>query len=151
LQKARFPAICIHKSKYGLGAFADQDIVKNSYVGEYIALIYESGHQGQMLAPLQKFTGLNYSFQLNSISNLDALSVGNETRYINDGRTLPLPDDDSNESIPQPPPVAISPNCEAGIWLVNDVHRIGITAIKPIKKGRELYLDYGDTYWKAHI
>ena len=26
-------AICVHKSKYGLGAFAAQNIVKNSYVG----------------------------------------------------------------------------------------------------------------------
>lgn len=77
---------------------------------------------------LQKFTGLNYSFQLNSTSNLDALSVGNETRYINDGRILPDDSDGSNEVIPQPPPMAISPNCEASIWLVNDVHRIAITA-----------------------
>lgn len=75
---------------------------------------------------LQSFTGLNYSFQLNSTSNLDALSVGNETRYINDSRTLP--DDDSNESVPQPPTEVIPPNCEASIRLVNDVHRIAIIA-----------------------
>ena len=60
------------------------------------------------------------------MSILDALSVGNETRYINDSRTLP--DNDSNDATPQPPTVAISPNCEASIWLVNDVHRIAITA-----------------------
>ena len=76
---------------------------------------------------LQRFTGLNYSFQLNSNSVLDALSAGNETRYINDSRTLP-DNDSNNESIPQPPSVAISTNCEASIWLVNDVHRIAITA-----------------------
>ena len=47
-------------------------------------------------------------------------------RYINDSRTLP--DDDSNKSVPQPP--TISPNCEASVWLVNDVPRIAFTASK---------------------
>jgi len=149
LQKAQFPAICIHKSKYGLGAFAGQNIVKNSYVGEYVALIYDvnesEGAQAQMLAPLQNFTGLNYAFLLNANLVLDALSIGNETRYINDSRTWP--NNDSNE---QTPTLAISPNCEASIWLVNDVHRIAITATKSIKQGHELYLDYGDAYWKNH-
>ena len=70
---------------------------------------------------LQKFTGLNYSFGLNPISTLDALSVGNETRYINDCRELP-------GSVPQHPAEIITPNCEASIRLVNDVHRIAITA-----------------------
>jgi SET domain-containing protein len=70
---------------------------------------------------LQKFTGLNYSFQLNSTSILDALSVGNETRYINDSRELP-------GSVAQHPAEVVTPNCEASIRLVNDVHRIAITA-----------------------
>lgn len=98
-----------------------------------------------MLAPLQNFTGLNYAFLLNANLVLDALSIGNETRYINDSRTWP--NNDSNE---QTPTLAISPNCEASIWLVNDVHRIAITATKSIKQGHELYLDYGDAYWKNH-
>jgi len=112
-------------------------------------LIYDSndlneGNYGQMIAPLLKFTGLNYSFGVNQNFVLDALSVGNEMRYINDPRTLP-DDESTNESIPQPP--TISPNCEASVWLVNDVPRIALTATKSIKKGRELYLDYGDAYW----
>jgi hypothetical protein len=75
---------------------------------------------------LQNFTGLNYAFQLTPTLVLDALSAGNEIRYINDSRSFP--DDDANESIQQPPTVVISPNCEASIWLVNDVHHIAITA-----------------------
>jgi len=144
---AQFPAICIHKSKYGLGAFAGQNIAKNTDIGEYIALIYDSASQAPMLVPLQKFTGLNYSFQLNSTCILDALFVGNEIRYINDSRELP-DDDTPNESAP-PRPVT-SPNCDASIRLVNDVHRIAITAVKPIKQNHELYLDYGDSYWAVN-
>jgi len=116
----------------------------------YDSIMMDEGNHVQMLTPLQHFTGLNYTFHLNSTTILDALSAGNETRYINDSRTLP-DKDSNNKSIPQPPTVAISsPNCEASIWLVNDVHRIAITATKPIKQGRELYLDYGDAYWKVH-
>ncbi|KAF8806487.1 SET domain-containing protein [Phlegmacium glaucopus] len=151
LQRGQFPAICVHKSKYGLGAFAGQNIARGTDIGEYVALICDAGSQAEILAPLQKFTGLNYSFQLNSTSILDAWSVGNEIRYINDSRQL---DDESStqnsELVPHPPAEIVTPNCEASIRLVNDVHRIVITAVKPIRQGRELYLDYGDTYWNLH-
>jgi len=57
---------------------------------------------------------------------LDALTVGNETRYLN------------HHDIP---------NVDATAWLVNDEHRIAYYATKTIAKNKELFLDYGAGYW----
>lgn len=68
-------AIWVHKSKYGLGAFAGQNIAKNTDIGgklersalflttydtthhkpEYVALICDVGGQAQILAPSVRF------------------------------------------------------------------------------------------------
>jgi len=75
---------------------------------------------------LNLYTGLNYLFDLNKSLALDALTVGNETRYLNHSK-------DSNVT--------------AFAWFVNDEHRIVYYADKSIGKGKELFLDYGEKYW----
>jgi len=75
---------------------------------------------------LNRYTGLNYLFNLNRSLALDALTVGNETRYLNHDA---------------------EPNVTASAWLVNDEHRIAYYATKSIAKGKELFLDYGEAYW----
>lgn len=75
---------------------------------------------------MNRYTGLNYLFDLNRSLALDALTVGNETRYLNHN--------DEN-------------NVLAVARLVNDEHRIVYLATKSIAKGKELFLDYGEGYW----
>lgn len=72
LISAHKKAICVHKSQYGLGAFASENIAKNTVVGgksklfltidnpthrelEYIALICDTEGQAQALVPLVRF------------------------------------------------------------------------------------------------
>ncbi|KAF8952909.1 hypothetical protein BDZ97DRAFT_1875125 [Flammula alnicola] len=94
---------------------------------------------GSYLGPMQKHTGLNYTFGLttdNIQANapsvlLDSWNIGNETRYLNDSKPK-------------------EPNCSALTLHVNGVHRIVIYALTDIRPNTELTLDYGPNYWRDH-
>ncbi|KAF9788577.1 hypothetical protein BJ322DRAFT_1183241 [Thelephora terrestris] len=125
LQKGNIKTLEVAEAKYGLGAFATQSIKKDEYIGEYVGELY--GTREHTSRPyLNLYTGLNYLFDLNRTLALDALTVGNETRYLNH----------SGEN-----------NVIAVAQLVNDEHRILYRATKSIAKNKELFLDYGENYW----
>ncbi|KAK0434001.1 hypothetical protein EV421DRAFT_2023230 [Armillaria borealis] len=117
--------------KYGLGAFATRELRAWTYIGEYVGEIRnlsseESSHRSNIL---NKYTGLNYNFELNSSLTLDASRRGNETRYLNHSD---------------------KPNCDVLVRNVNDEHRIVIFTCENVDKGEELFLDYGPRYWQQY-
>ena len=69
-----------------------------------------------------------YLFQLNEFSYIDGSSRTNLARYINH---------------------SCSPNSQA--FLSHDECRITIEAIKAIKEGEEIVIDYGQEYFDAYI
>lgn len=118
-------------AKYGLGAFATRELRAWTYIGEYVGEIRdlgseESSHRSNIL---NKYTGLNYNFELNSSLTLDASRRGNETRYLNHSD---------------------KPNCDVLVKNVNDEHRILIFTCENVDKGEELFLDYGPRYWQQY-
>lgn len=80
-------------------------------------------------------TDLNYNFSRSPGARLDAITVGNETRYINDG-------------VNGPGGHINNQNVEVILKVVNGEHRLMFFAIKNIKAGAELLWDYGQGYWK---
>ncbi|KAF9652388.1 SET domain-containing protein [Thelephora ganbajun] len=125
LQQGRIKPLDVAAAQYGLGAFTAQYIKKGGFIGEYVGEIYYNyGHTSR--AYLNRYTGLNYLFDLNRSQALDALTVGNETRYLNHDEQC---------------------NVTASAWLVNDEHRIAYYATKSVAKNKELFLDYGERYW----
>jgi len=76
---------------------------------------------------IRKFLHRNYAFGLTQMFSLDSYLLGNETRYLNHSKNA---------------------NCTAKVRVVNGDLRIGIYAESTIKKRAELFLDYGENYWK---
>ncbi|KAG7452006.1 uncharacterized protein BT62DRAFT_915773 [Guyanagaster necrorhizus] len=118
-------------AKYGLGAFATRELRAWTYIGEYVGEMrnLSSEESSQRSNILNKYTGLNYNFELNLSLTLDAARRGNETRYLNHSD---------------------KPNCEVLVKNVNDEHRIGIFTCENVNKGEELFLDYGPRYWQQY-
>ncbi|KAJ7461032.1 hypothetical protein B0H11DRAFT_2242004 [Mycena galericulata] len=137
LQRGR---VEIRQSKYGLGAFAAEDIEKYDVIGEYVGELIHDEHGnleplGSFSAMVHTYSGLNYCFDLGT-TTVDARAVGNPTRFLNDSKQ------DSGPG---------NPNCFVlKDHTVNGEKRLVIHAWKKIKKGAELTLTYGKPYWKEH-
>ncbi|KAJ6606476.1 hypothetical protein DFH09DRAFT_1299721 [Mycena vulgaris] len=135
LQRREFKRFIIHRSNHGLGAFAAQKIAAGDPIGEYVGELFEDvEHKEQTL----KHSGLNYIFGLK------------ETRAVVDGQFLGNPTHFLNDSVHVHPngPKSKPANCMAREGLVNGDRRLIILAGKNIKKGEELFLDYGEKYWE---
>ncbi|KIP11815.1 hypothetical protein PHLGIDRAFT_416813 [Phlebiopsis gigantea 11061_1 CR5-6] len=119
----------IKSGSFGLGAYAIEEIAKNTFIGEYTCEIYDSSTI-ELHSPYQKHSKYNYAFDLVDKSLIgDALSVGNGTRYINH----------SSAEI----------NIKPRIKLVNAEHKIAFYSTRKIARGEELLFDYGKDYWKG--
>ncbi|OCB85032.1 SET-domain-containing protein [Sanghuangporus baumii] len=117
----------VKQSKFGFGLFLDQAVHAGELILEYTGeIIYESTVDSR--AFFNEFRGRNYVYKLNNTLSIDASKLGNESRFINHDR----------ERV----------NCCAKYMLVNGVQRIGIYADKHLKPGTELYLDYGNEFFK---
>ncbi|KAF9266968.1 SET domain-containing protein [Marasmius fiardii PR-910] len=118
----------IKRAQYGAGAFAAENIRQGKYIGEYVGeLLTDVDYECKQLG--NRYRKLNYAFRLDLSTShiIDSEIMGNETRYLNHKK------DD---------------NCGAFERLVNGEPRIGMTATKSIKSGKELVLDYGPNYWE---
>ncbi|KAF8184866.1 hypothetical protein K438DRAFT_2020112 [Mycena galopus ATCC 62051] len=133
LQLGRFKRFEVKNSKYGLGAFAVEAIGKGDLIGEYVGEVVDEG--AEILGHrevIHNHNKLNYCFGIEGTTTVvDAQWLGNPTRFLNDSKPDP-------------------PNCQAYDAVVNGEHRIVIHALKRIKKGAELTLDYGPKYWNFH-
>ena len=114
---------------HGHGIFATKEIKKNTkiiqYIGEKVTRAEGNRRSEKRLKKYlhSKKTGSVYIFELNSKYDIDGSPLYNKARYINQ---------------------SCDPNCE--VEIVRD--EIWISAIKKIKKGDELFYDYGYTFDK---
>ncbi|KAJ7702292.1 hypothetical protein B0H17DRAFT_139275 [Mycena rosella] len=134
IQRSEFKCFHIKRSTWGLGAFAAEPISTGDVIGEYVGELLDGadqilGHRDT----IQKYSGLNYCFGITDRTTVDAQWLGNPTRFLNDSKPH-------------------RPNCGAdGVHTANGEPRLIIRALKPIKEGNELTLDYGKVYWAAHV
>ena len=103
----------------GLGAFAIRDIPKGTLIVQYKGKLI-SKELSDKIAEKHKKKGELWIFTLNEKYDIDGSRGGNEARYINN--------DTEN------------PNCEATNY---DDEEVWIEATRDIKKGEELFYDYG--------
>ncbi|KAK7049022.1 SET-domain-containing protein [Favolaschia claudopus] len=127
--------IVVKKADYGLGGFAANSLKKGTFIGEYVGELIGDDQAEQRcveLLVIQKHTHLNYCFGTNGGDIIDAQSLGNRTRFLNDSQPK-------------------KPNCTAAVILVNGDKRVAITTAKNVNEGDELTLSYGKPYWKAML
>ncbi|KAF2402787.1 hypothetical protein EJ06DRAFT_554365 [Trichodelitschia bisporula] len=115
----------------GFGLFAGTDIKAHEYIGEYKGEIL-TRQEGNRRGEIYHYQKTNYLFMLNEQQDIDSMSMGNKTRFINHQA------DDENI------------NCGAKPYLCNTVVRMGMYALRDIKLGEELFFNYGDGYTNEH-
>ena len=115
---------------HGTGIFATQNIKKNTniieYIGEKVTKVEGDRRSARRLKKYlnSKSTGSVYIFELNNKYDIDGSPAYNKARYINH---------------------SCEPNCEVDIVK----NKIWISSIKNIKKGEELFYDYGYEFDKS--
>ena len=118
-----------NSSVHGSGVFATKNIAKNTNIIQYIGeKVTKSEGDRRSSLRIKKYlnsnkTGSVYIFELNKKYDIDGSPLYNKARYINH---------------------SCNPNCEVNI--VNN--GIWISSIKNIKKGEELFYDYGYAFDK---
>lgn len=110
---------------HGFGLYAGEAIKKDDFIGEYQGEII-GDREMQRRDAIYKLQNLSYVFSLNSKQSIDSQQLGNKIRFIN--------------------AASEHKNLGAKIMLCNMTHRIGMYAIHDIKKGDELFFDYGKDY-----
>ncbi|KAI0654816.1 hypothetical protein C8Q70DRAFT_461465 [Cubamyces menziesii] len=137
IQLERLAHSSVRVGSFGLGAFAQDPISRSTLIGQYVAEIvpitqntkYDDLDKIHQL--VNDYRGLNYAFNIENQSYvLDAASVGNITRCLND---------------PMDPEKA---NVAADTLYVDMEPKIVFIAAKKIKAREELLLSYGEDYWK---
>lgn len=124
LQRAVTPRVAIGESTFegwGYGLFACEDISNGQFLGEYVGEIVT-----ELEAERRGIVYEEYFFTLNKEQSVDATRKGNHMRFVNG--TFP---GDKFE------------NCQAKVLSVLCEHRIAFFAIKAIKAGQEIMMDYG--------
>ncbi|KAF7295345.1 SET-domain-containing protein [Mycena indigotica] len=147
IQRGNFKSIVVRPGAYGFGAFAGENISKGDLIGDYPGeLVFASVSDSEDQTPptpdvknddqlpphhrhtISKHFKANYVFGMGPILDVDAMSIGNGTRFLND---------------PKPQ----TGNCSPGEIVVNGQRYITIHADRAIPKGRELTLSYGEAFW----
>lgn len=123
----------------GCGVFAKQNIEPKEFIGIYsglFELIQENNDQNNEYAYdvtegiLKQFlSSLNLDDDGSGVYFLrtNALKAGNFTKYINHSN---------------------SPNVDTKLRKIDNHIQILLFALKPIQQGCQLFLDYGEEYWK---
>ena len=115
---ATFSTLCIA----GWGGYSSEVIFPGTLVSEYCGEIL-TRHASEVRGRIYDKGGCSFVFNLNNEYDVDAMRKGNKVRYVNCSEK--------------------NPNCEAKVMRVNGEDRIGIYAIKQIRKGEELFFNYG--------
>lgn len=112
--------------KVGYGVFANQEIAKNTCIGEYTGLIRKrSWFEGDNNIYCFEYPILEYK---RSSYVIDARLMGNHTRFINH---------------------STEPNIDSILVYHEKKRHIVLYANKRIQKGSQLCYDYGPSYWKS--
>lgn len=109
----------------GYGAFADQDMDKGIYIGEYTGLV----RQLDLVHPSLNAYCFHYPTRFWSWNYyvVDSKSEGNELRFVN------------HSDKPNLQPICI---CDRGIL------HLALITNREVKEGEELTFNYGTDYWK---
>ncbi|KZT36229.1 SET domain-containing protein [Sistotremastrum suecicum HHB10207 ss-3] len=113
-------------SKWGFGAFIAEPAEPGDYIAQYTGEFISQEH-ADLRGSLSDHVKRNYRFELNPLWLVDACSMGNGTRFINH----------SNDDY----------NCRAVVVIIDGDHCLAIYAIKQLKEGDELLLNYGEEYF----
>jgi len=118
---------------YGQSAlYATAGFRLGDVLGEYTGKVMP-GHWGGEYVTRLWDTGENSDFYMPGV---DAETMGNELRMINDFRGVPG---------------ATGPNCRFSRAAIRGFRAALIVAIKPIAPNEELLLDYGEVYWRPEL
>lgn len=109
----------------GWGLYAGEDLEPYAFVGEYIGERISYPGELERRAVLTAEKGLQYFFKDSKETEIDGDRYGNKMRFINHSS------------------VDVNKNVEAKTLYVNGENRILMHSIKKIKKGDELFYDYG--------
>ena len=107
----------------GYGLFAEADIHKGTFIGEYTGVVRENNDHLTMNHYLYRYPVLD---DIGRDYVIDAES-GNLTRFINHSD---------------------SPNCITGYAFCSGLYHLIITANQTIPKGTQISYDYGRKYWR---
>jgi hypothetical protein len=113
-------------SVHGWGLYAGEDIPSGGFIGRYKGELI-SKEQAERRDVVYQAIGRRYIFSVDEEHDIDAFSVGNKIRFINE----PLDEEDANAAF-------FSLLCHSGIRLV------GVTATQDIYRGQEIFVDYGN-------
>ena len=110
----------------GFGLFADTDLAEGDLIGEYAG----------MASPGNSIVDTTYSYRYPSLQigedevllSIDARMMGNETRFINHSRVEVVNHEDEFFN---------------GHW------HVLFTVSRPIARGEQLLINYGDGYWEG--
>ncbi|RPD55634.1 SET domain-containing protein [Lentinus tigrinus ALCF2SS1-6] len=149
MQREIQPAIAVSQGSYGLGAFAQKNLAKDTYLGEYTAEMFPALHDpkdrrrfDRAERKIHRHRKRNYLYTLDSEDNdndesrtgstmlLDAATAGNPTRSLNDSRG-------ATELL----------NVAARTVIVDGDRRIMLYTTTKVEAGQELLLGYGENYW----
>ncbi|KAF5867879.1 putative set domain-containing protein [Botrytis fragariae] len=112
----------------GFGLFTAEPVKKGDFLSEYTGeLISDNETERRGVEYNAKF--MSFLFNLNKEWTIDAMRMGNKTRFINHAESE-----------------ADGMNCAARILLVNGEHRIAFRATRDILIGEELLFDYGPKF-----
>ncbi|KAE8689525.1 Histone-lysine N-methyltransferase ASHH3 [Hibiscus syriacus] len=112
----------IQTEKCGAGIVADEDIKHGEFVIEYVGEVIDDKTCEERLWKMKHRGETNfYLCEINRDMVIDATYKGNKSRYINH---------------------SCCPNTEMQKWIIDGETRIGIFALRDIKKGEPLTYDY---------
>ncbi|CAN6204118.1 unnamed protein product [Urochloa humidicola] len=112
----------ITTEKCGFGLVAEDEIKKGEFVVEYVGEVIDDRTCEGRLWQMKRLSDTNfYLCEVSSNMVIDATDKGNMSRFINH---------------------SCEPNTEMQKWTVDGETRVGIFALRDIKKGEELTYDY---------
>ncbi|KAJ7593243.1 hypothetical protein C8J56DRAFT_493886 [Mycena floridula] len=127
IQKGNWKQTQVIRSEWGFGLALCEDATEGDLIVEYVGeLVFDATTESR--DEISRHLHLNYLFELNPLLAIDSSRVGSVARFVNHDKARW--------------------NVVARVRLINGEHRIGLYAARPISKGQELWMDYGQVFFR---